>query len=71
MKKEKKPLNQDEDDGEVTFEMETNDDATKVFLTLTSSRPMTMNELILALETYLTDLTRAEAQRREPGVLSH
>lgn len=68
MKKEK---SEQEDGGEVTFEMESNEEATVVTLTLTSTCQMSVNDLILALESYLTDLTRAEAQRREPGVLSH
>ena len=56
---------------EISFEMESSDDAKTVTLTLKSTCEMTVSDLILALETYLTDLVRAEDQRRKPGILSH
>ncbi len=60
-----------EEQDEVSFEMETSEDAKVVTLRLVSTREMTVGDLIMALETYLSDLTRAETQRREPGVLLH
>lgn len=60
-----------EEQDEITFEMESNDNATVVTLKLTSTCSMTVSDLILALETYLTDLTRAEAQKKEPGTRTH
>lgn len=50
---------------------ERNTDGTMFAVRITSPNPISTSELILALECYLNDLTRTEAQLREPGVQTH
>ena len=61
----------DGDTSEVEFELNTSEDARTISLSMKSSRPMDYQDLILALEFYLTEITRAEMQRRQPGVQQH
>lgn len=59
------------DEADIEMELNSNDDATQLTLTLKSTKAIDFSDLILALETYLTDLTRAEAQKREPVCQTH
>lgn len=61
----------DADEVDIEMELNSNDDATVLTLTLRSTKAIDFNALILCLESYLTDLTRAEAQQKEPGFQSH
>lgn len=59
------------DDDEIEIRLETNKEQTEISLVLTSKTPIDMSDLILGLEQYLTELTRAESDLRKPGVELH
>lgn len=62
---------QDPDDGEVEIRMETSEDQKVITLVFISSVAMETNDFILALESYLTDITRAAFQREQPESQVH
>lgn len=59
------------DENEIEMELSANEDSTELTLTLKGKTAIDFSDLILALESYLTDLTRAEAQKKEPGFQTH
>ncbi len=58
-------------DDEIEMKLIANEDSTKVSLEMTCKTAIDMGDLILSLEEFLTELTRAEVQKREPGVKLH
>lgn len=56
---------------EIEITLEANEAKTEFYLVFKSKEPIGVGELILSIEEYLTELTRAESDLRKPGVLSH
>lgn len=61
----------DQDEGEIEIRMDTSDDNKIITLVFVSDLEMDTNDFILALESYLTDLTKAAYQRIQPDVGIH
>jgi hypothetical protein len=61
------------EDDDLTFDIESNDDDTEVALIVRSpnGKKITQHEFIMALESYLHDVTGAEIYRRENGSSIH
>ena len=60
-----------DDDDEIVYRLAVNRDRTVYTLTLESPRGMATNEFIMALEVYLTDISRAENQLKDPNNQIH
>lgn len=60
-----------EEDDEIEMRMEASDDATEVSIVFKAKKEITMNHLIIAIEEYLSELTRAESDKRRHGVEIH
>lgn len=59
------------DEGEIEVKMEASDDKKVITLAFTCTFPMNTRDFIMALETYLSDLTRSALQREGEGVNVH
>lgn len=59
------------DQADIEVEMATSEDNKTITITFRSSEPMETNDFLLALEAYLTDLTKAAIQKDEPSVNVH
>jgi hypothetical protein len=59
------------EDEEIEMIMQANEDATEVSLVFKRKSTIDLGELILAIEEFLTELTRAESDKRKPGVEVH
>lgn len=61
----------EEQDDQMLISMEASEDSTQFAIIFEKKTAISVSELILALEEYLTDLTRAEADKRRPGTEVH
>lgn len=59
------------DDDEIVFRLAVSSDMRVYTLTLESPSRMTSHQFIMALESYLTDLTRASEQLKDPSNQIH
>lgn len=59
------------EEAELDVLMKTSEDAKTITLEISSETVLTVNDLIIALEGYLTELIRAYEQKSARGVLEH
>lgn len=62
----------DQDEAEeIEFIIHTSEDSREVTIVLKSKTPMSANAVMLELEYYINQVSRAEAEMAEPGALKH
>lgn len=61
----------DKDVNEIEFIMDGNEECTEIVIILKSKVPMTNNDVVLELEYYINEISRADDSMNQPGAMKH